>query len=391
MIGLGSCGPRLDLIGDNNMPNALRTLIVGGGIAGMSAGIELAKRGHEVHLIDLDPEWRSYGAGITVQAPMFRALRVLGLSDEVAAAGFPCRGARTRLADGTVLGEVQAEKLEPGLPDGGGIMRPLLHAILAKKTRDLGVNVRLGVTTKDIHEGRDGVHASFTDGSDGTFDAVIGADGIFSKLRCTLFPDAPTPRFTGQAAFRTLAPRPPDLDVIDVYLGNPIKAGVTPVSREQLYMFTLSPEKGDGFMSPQQQVERLREVLAGFGGLIGEIRDTLGPQSPIVYRPLQTLLLPKPWHRGRFVLIGDAVHATTPQLASGAGAAVEDGVLLADYLTNSKSIEEALVGFVERRFDRCRHIVESSVRLGELELAGAPGIEQGRVYSEALARLALPA
>jgi 2-polyprenyl-6-methoxyphenol hydroxylase-like FAD-dependent oxidoreductase len=247
------------------------------------------------------------------------------------------------------------------------------------------------VTTKSFEEHRGGVHASFTDGNDGRFDVVVGADGIFSELRARLFPDAPTPRYTGQGAFRTLAPRPADLDVIDVYLGNPIKAGVTPVSREQLYMFTLSPEKGDMVLPPERQVERLREVLAGFGGLIGEIRDALGPQSPIVYRPLQTLLLPKPWHRGRFILIGDAVHATTPQLASGAAAAVEDGVLLAQYLTNSGTIEQALAEFVERRFDRCSHIVRSSVLLGEMELAGAPGMEQGRVYAEALARLSLPA
>jgi 2-polyprenyl-6-methoxyphenol hydroxylase-like FAD-dependent oxidoreductase len=357
----------------------------------MSSAIELAKHGHRVHLIDLDPEWRSYGAGITVQAPMFRALRSLGVADEVAAAGFPCRGARTRTADGTILGEVLAKELEPGLPDGGGIMRPVLHAILAKRTRNLGVQVRLGITTKHFQERKEGVDVLFTDESTETYDLVVGADGIFSKLRASLFPNAPQPKFTGQGAFRTLAPKPPELDVIDIYLGQPIKAGVTPVSREQLYMFTLSPERSDEFLSLQHQLERLREVLAGFGGLIGEIRDSLDSRSPIVYRPLQSILLPKPWHRGRFILVGDAVHATTPQLASGAGAAVEDGVLLAEYLAGTTSIKEALVGFVDRRFERCRDIVESSVRLGELELAGAPGDEQGRVYAEALARLALPA
>jgi 2-polyprenyl-6-methoxyphenol hydroxylase-like FAD-dependent oxidoreductase len=281
------------------------------GFAGMSSAIELAKHGHQVHLIDLDPEWRSYGAGITVQAPMFRALRSLGVADEVAKAGFPCRGARTRAADGTILGEVLAKELEPGLPDGGGIMRPVLHAILARRTRSLGVQVRLGITTERYQERKDGVEVSFTDGSNGTYDVVVGADGIFSKLRASLFPSSPQPTFTGQGAFRTLAPRPPELDVIDLYLGQPIKAGVTPVSHEQLCMFTLSPERSDEFLPPQRQVERLREVLAGFGGLIAEIRDSLGSQSSIVYRPLQSILLPKPWHRGRFILVGDAVDATT--------------------------------------------------------------------------------
>jgi len=84
---------------------------------------------------------------------------------------------------------------------------------------------------------------------------------------------------------------------------------------------TLSPERGDDHLTPERQISRLREVLEGFGGLIGQIRDTLGPSSQIVYRPLETLLLAKPWHKGHIVLIGDAVHAATPQLASGAGAA----------------------------------------------------------------------
>ena len=373
------------------MPSPLKVLIVGGGVCGMSCAIAFLRKGHEVHLIDLDREWRSYGAGITIQAPMFRALRALGLADEVAAAGYPCRGTRARRADGTLLSEVLTEALEPGLPGGGGIMRPALHAVLAARTRELGAVVRLGITVERFETRPGGVEVTFSEGGTSTYDVIVGADGIYSKMRATLFPDAPRPRFTGQGAFRTLAPRPADLDMIEIYLGDPIKAGVTPVSQEQLYMFTLSPERSDDFLTPSRQLTRLREVLEGFGGLVGKIRDSLGPDSQIVYRPLQALMLPKPWHRGRVILVGDAVHATTPQLASGAGAAVEDGVLIAEYLSQSSSIEDALRAYTDRRFERCRDIVESSVLLGELELKGAPGEEQGRVYAEALARLARPA
>jgi 2-polyprenyl-6-methoxyphenol hydroxylase-like FAD-dependent oxidoreductase len=373
------------------MTKQLKTLIVGAGIAGMSCAIEFSKAGHDVHVIDMDPEGRSYGAGITIQGPTFRALGQLGVADEVAAAGFQCRGSRARLADGTVVGEVLTCELEPDLPDGGGIMRPQLHAILAKAMRARGARVDLGVSFTQIQDGANEVTVRFSNGTEGTYDILVAADGIFSKIRNILFPNAPTPRFTGQGAFRTLAPRPPALDMIEVYLGNPIKAGVTPVSREQLYMFTLSPERADTHMTPERQIERLREVLQGFGGIIADIRATLGPASQIVYRPLQALLLSRPWHQGHIVLIGDAVHAATPQLASGAGAAIEDGVLLARYLSDSSSLQQALNDFTDRRFDRCRHVVESSVLLGELELAGAPGAEQERVYAEALALLASPA
>lgn len=373
------------------MPEAQNILIVGGGIAGMACAIALAGTGHRVDLVDVDPDWRSYGMGITVQASTYRALGDLGLAEQVAAGGFGCRGARVRLADGTLIDEVLAQKLEPGLPDGGGIMRPVLHEIMARETRARGVHVRLGLAVEDVCNRTESVEAAFSDGSRQHYDLLVGADGIYSTVRNLLFPDGPKPRFTGQGAFRVLAPRPPELDMIETYLGDPIKAGVTPISQEELYMFVLSPEKRDDHLDHDRQIARLREVLAGFGGLIGEIRDTLGKDSRVVYRPLEALLVPKPWHRGRVILVGDAVHATTPQLASGAGSAIEDGVLLAQYVTASATLEEALPAFTERRFERCRHVVESSVRLGEMELAGASGAEQGKLYGEALALLAEPA
>jgi len=373
------------------MPEQQRVLVVGGGIAGMSAAIAMVNAGHDVNLVDLDPECRSYGMGITVQAPTYRALGHLGLADRVAAAGFACRGARVRLANGTLIDEVLAHKLEPGLPDGGGIMRPKLHAIMADETRARGVTVRLGLGVDGVSASETAAEVVFSDRSRAAYDLVVGADGIYSTVRGLLFPDAPRPRFTGQGAFRVLAARPPGLDMIETYLGNPIKAGVTPISDSELYMFVLSPERHDDYLDHDRQIARLREVLADFGGLIGEIRDTLGPDSRVVYRPLETLMLPRPWHRGRTILIGDAAHATTPQLASGAGSAVEDGVLLADYVTRAPDIETALTEFTERRFDRCHHVVESSVRLGEMELGGVSGEAQGRLYGEALARLAEPA
>lgn len=355
----------------------------------MSCAIEMSKAGHDVHLVDIDADWKSYGAGITIQAPTFRALRQVGVADEVEAAGFSCRGARIRLADGTFLGESLTPALEPGLPDGGGILRPLLHGILARKTRAVGTRVDLGVTFSSIENTAREATVHFTNGDMGRYDLIVGADGINSKVRTLIFPNCSKPRFTGQGSFRTLAPRPAGLDMLEVYLGNQIKAGVTPISQEQLYMFTLCPEPSDEFFTPERQLCRLRDVLRDFAGLIGEIRDALGPESHIVYRPLQALLVQKPWHSGRIILIGDAVHATTPHLASGAGAAIEDGILLSHYVSISASIAEALHDFTERRFDRCRDVVESSVRLGELELAGASGEEHGRIYGEALARLAV--
>ena len=366
-----------------------KVLVVGGGICGMSCAIQLANSGLQIDLIDLDPQWRVYGAGITITGPTFRALKEIGLIGEVIEKGFACDGAKTRTRDGALIAEVNMPGLAAGIPYGGGIMRPVLHEILARATKGAGVAVRLGLTIDHVADLGSSVDVVFSDGTADSYGLVVGADGINSKMRQLLFPDAPEPHFTGQGAWRVLAPRPPAVDMIETFLSPGIKAGVTPISDKQLYMFALSPETED-VIPPEDQAGRLKEVLEGFGGLIGDIRDHLGPESSIVYRPLKTVMMPAPWYRGRVVLVGDAVHATTPHLASGAGCAVEDAVVLAMELQARDRVEAALAAFMERRFERCHQIVKRSVDLGRMELAGAPGEEQARAYSEANDLLVMP-
>lgn len=365
-----------------------KVLIVGGGIAGMACAMEMAKIGAKVLLVDIDPNWRVYGTGITITGPTFRAFRDINLMDQVISEGFACRGARTRTRDGALLQEIVDIGLEPGIPYGGGILRPALHSLLAERVRRSSVEVRLGVTIETIHNKGFGAEVSLSDGSTSYFDLIVGADGISSKVRDIIAPEIEKPRFTGQGAWRVLAPRPADLDMIEMYLSPRIKAGVTPLTEKLLYMFVLTPEMDDSIIPHEDQPARLKQALADFGGLIGDIRDGINLESSIVYRPLKALLVPKPWNRSCVVLIGDAVHSTTPHLASGAGAAIEDAIVLVQELERNDSINSALQSFSERRFARCQDIVETSVKLGKMELSGASGEEQGRVYAEANARLA---
>jgi 2-polyprenyl-6-methoxyphenol hydroxylase-like FAD-dependent oxidoreductase len=97
-----------------------------------------------------------------------------------------------------------------------------------------------------------------------------------------------------------------------------------------------------------------------------------------------------PWHKGRVLLIGDAVHPTTPQLASGAGIAVEDAIVLAEELSRDCTVEDAMQAFTKRREWRCKLVVSSSVKIGQLEQSRAPAEEQTAVVEYALARLAEP-
>ena len=164
--------------------------------------------------------------------------------------------------------------------------------------------------------------------SSGSYDLIVGADGIHSRLRAMLFPDAPKPAFTGQGCWRAVVPRPADVDCAHVYVGGPVKAGITPVSRDEMYLFLLQHVPDNPRMPEERWPELLAGSCAASAVALGAIRDSLDASARINYRPLEKLLLPPPWHRGRAILIGDAAHATTPHLASGAGLAVEDALVL---------------------------------------------------------------
>jgi 2-polyprenyl-6-methoxyphenol hydroxylase-like FAD-dependent oxidoreductase len=209
-------------------------------------------------------------------------------------------------------------------------------------------------------------------------------------MRPLLFPGAPQPVLTGQGCWRAVVPRPPELDGATVYLGNGVKAGITPVSRDEMYLFLLQHVPDNPRMPEAQWPTLLARQLQGFGGTLGTIREGLGEHSRINYRPLETLLLPPPWHRGRIILIGDAAHATTPHLASGAGLAVEDALVLAELLAAEANVEVACTRFTARRFERCRMVVGNSVRLGELEMRRAPAGEQAELSRASFAALNEP-
>lgn len=353
-----------------NMASVRRVLIVGGGIAGLSAAIGLRGAGIEAEIVEIKKEWTVYHVGIIVFANFIRAMVTLGIADRCVAAGFPYQDLRFYDMQGTFLSSVGGAKLAgPNYPANLGLTRPSLHKVLTEAAMKLGTRVLLGLTVSEFEESGGHVSVKFTDGSCRDYDLVVGADGINSKVRGMLFGDRYRPKFTGQGTWRCQIPRPKDLDHALIYDGRSNgKAGVVPLTRETAYLFKVAGEAADARFPPDRLAECLRERLAGFGGLIGEIRDRdITTSSQIVYRPLEALILPAPWYQGRVLLIGDAAHATTPHLGQGAAQAVEDAVVLAELLSKNTPLPELLDAFMQRRYERNKFIVEASVQIGEWE------------------------
>ncbi|WP_085026414.1 FAD-dependent monooxygenase [Ensifer aridi] len=370
------------------MRKNIRILVVGGGIAGMSAAIALRDAGIEVDLCERDPQWKVYGAGITITGPTLRAMGHLGILEAVLEDGYAADGIDICSAQGRPLFNIDTTNdVLGGIPSAGGILRPVLHRIMQRRLHTLGLAPILGVSVEDMEFGQSGSTVRFSNGAIGEYDLIVGADGIYSDTRRRIFPETPVPRYAGQLCWRLMTERHPSIERRTFFLGGRAKVGLNPVSRDQMYMFYLEAQATPLRRDEAGQHLVLHELMEGYGGVLAEIRDALSAASNIICRPLETVFVDGNWHRGSAVLIGDAAHATTPQLASGAGMGIEDGLVLAQEIAKADDLPSALKTFMDRRFGRCKLVVDSSLEISRLERERAAPEAQTAVVEKALVQL----
>jgi len=367
-----------------------KALIIGGGFAGMTAAARLARQGVEVDLLEIDPGWRSYGAGISLHGSTLRVLNELGLLHRFMEEGFASDGVQIRGPDDRILVTLPTPRVAgPDVPGGGGIMRPALAKILQEEVAAAGVNVRLGATFSTIEDREDGVWVDIGDGSPKRYDLAIGADGLYSRIRATLFPQAPKPRFIGQSVWRAVLPRSAEITTVTMWLGPKLKVGINGVSTDKAYLFLTEDKEVNDFVAPETFVETLRALLRQFPSpIIQSVADQLSEENQVIYRPLEQMLMPRPWRKGRVALIGDAVHATTPHLAAGACIGIEDAMVLAQEIGRAATVDAALAAFETRRWERCRMVVENSGRLADIEIHGGSREEHAAIMGTSMKTLA---
>lgn len=364
-------------------------LIIGGGIGGLTGAIALGQRGFGITVIERNSEQSVEGVGISQQANVVRAMAGLGLAQDYLDAGFAYHAVEIYAPDGTLVARVPSRSLIEGFPPSMGIPRPALHRVLGDAARAAGAEIRRGLTVTELHDDGSQVRAAFSDGTRGSFGVVIGADGIYSQTRKTVFPDAPEPQFTGQSVWRYNFPRPQGFDALHVYNG-PTGVGLVPMSNELIYLYATTPEPGNPAFPRSGLAGRMRERLAGCAPAIRRIAEEITDDAGVVYRPLEAIFLEGPWHKGRIVLLGDAVHATTPHLGQGGGMAIEDAVVLAEELDRHREPAAAFEAFRGRRFERCRYVVEKSLEICRGQLGQGPLVDNAAAGAEMNALLAQP-
>lgn len=351
---------------------AKKILVVGAGIGGQSVAIGLKKAGFEVDVVEIHKEFNVYGVGIIQQANALRALDAIGVADEAMRRGSPYGKVKLCLPKGdSPLGIPIGEAGTPPIgrfPSHNGISRKILHDVLFEEAQKVGLKYRMGLTVDSIDNQPDVANVTFTDGSSGSYDVVIAADGVNSKVRKLIFGEFKA-NYVGLSVWRYAFKRPASLDTGYIFFNKKHKLGVIPMTAESCYIFLNSAEGDDPTIPEDQLVDRLKAYMSAYPiPMIQELIPQVTDPKLVNYRTLETLKMPAPWYKNRVVVLGDAAHTTIPQLGSGAALAIEDAVVLIEELQKETSVVEAFDRYMQRRYERCKMVVEVSETLGAWEL-----------------------
>ena len=367
-----------------------KILIVGAGIGGLTAAIQMKRAGFDVDVVEINKEWMASGVGILLSGASLRALGSIGVLDEVVDAGFGFDAWHFCDYAGNKVGAAPQPRIAgPQYPGMIGVLRKAFFEVLTRHARELGAGAKIGETVASLKQDASGVNVTFTDGAEKRYDLVVGADGLHSKIREMVFGDY-KPRYTGQSVWRFTTERPAATDAGYLYYGPQNKVGFAPLSQEWMYLLLVHNLPTVPRMPDDRLHEILREQIVGYEGIVVEVANRLTEPKSVLFRPLEVLFLDPPWYRGRVVLIGDAAHTVTPHLSSGGGMAIEDAVVLTELLQQPGTLEERLDAFMERRYARCRMIYENGLQLGEWEMNPTPDADPAGLSARSYQALAQP-
>ena len=342
-----------------------RAVVIGGGIGGLAVAVALRRIGVEVAVYERAAAIREVGAGIALWPNALKALDRLDRLDAIRAVCLPEQRGRITTWRGAILQETPMAEIRRRF--GAPVVVAHRADVQAALLRALDpATVYLDATCTGFSQDATGVTAHFADGREARAELLIGADGLHSAVRAQLVGPQP-PRYAGYTAWRGIAEGDD--------LGDPgtgfetwgcgARCGLAHVDRRRVYWYATINAPEGGTDAPEG---RKGEVLRRFGDWHAPIPAVIAatPEAAILRNDIYDRPPLRTWTRGRVTLLGDAAHPMTPNLAQGAGQALEDAVVLAHVLEGSPDLGAALREYEARRVGRTSRITLLSRRLGEI-------------------------
>ncbi|HVK21615.1 MAG TPA: NAD(P)/FAD-dependent oxidoreductase [Actinokineospora sp.] len=356
-------------------------LIIGGGIAGPVTAMALREAGIDSTVFEAyQRKADGVGAFLGLAPNGLRALRTLGLDELVQAEGFASPGIRLALSGGRRLMDFSMAGTRPDAPMPITLKRADLYRTLREEAERRGVRFEYGKRLVDA-ETRDGkVIARFDDGSTAEGDALVGADGLRSRVRELIDANAPAPRYVpylNTGGYAEGVPVDTPVGTAQMIFGKRAFFGYTPSPDGTVWWFANPPQRGEldpdslAAIGPEGWRKRLLDLFADDDPLINDLIRATSAIAPC----WSTHDVPKvpTWHRDRMVIIGDAAHATAPSAGQGASLAMEDAVELARCLRDLPDADRAFAAFESLRRTRVERIVAQGKRNGDQKAPGVLG------------------
>jgi salicylate hydroxylase len=352
-----------------------RVAVIGAGIGGITAAVAMRQRNIEVDVYEQSAAIGEIGAGVTLSPNAIKAYRALGLEAQIAAIGYESDYQLVRSWNtGNVISQVfrkgvyQKEFGAPYLSVHRADLIEVLHRRLPDRT------VHLAARCVEVETGNTGARARFADGTEIEADIIVGADGIHSAVRRSLFgPEAP--RFTGSVCWRGLVPidaLPSGLIGKDLtmYMGPRSHVIHFMVRAGKLINFVAHVETDAWTQESWTQECDRAEVMETFAGWHAPLRQLLGCAERYYKWALYDRDPIAHWSKGRATLLGDAAHAMLPHIGQGACMAIEDGYALAAVIAQMPDeLGDALRHYERLRLPRTRRaVLESRARGNEMHL-----------------------
>jgi len=342
----------------------MKISIIGAGIGGLTTAIALKQKGFEVEIFEASEDFRKAGSGINLAINAMQIFKRLGIYEEISSLGSHTNSLLITDEKLNTLTKVDLTKSEIEFKAKTyAIHRATLHTILLNRLK--GVKIHLNKTLKSLGQTNDEVNFVFEDGTSYTSTILIGSDGIHSIVRKSIIDNAEL-RVAKQVCWRGIVkidiPKKYQTELNELW-GKEKRFGFVHINENEVYWYALANYKTD--YKKEFSNTNLEELFSNFNPLIKKIISKTEKKN-VIFNEMMDLKPISRWYHKNVCLIGDASHATTPNLGQGACQAIESAYVIAECLSTEKNIQTAFQNLEKTRKNNAEKIVNTSWRVGKM-------------------------